>query len=380
MGQAPPPPKRVLLGQLAARGDCLYATAVARQIKADFPDCHLTWAIGSLCRPILDGNPHVDAVWEVPLDDHAGVAAAWQAFYAEARRRVDAGEFDEAFFTQIYPANFRRYDGTVRASIFRGYPRPITVPVAPVVRLSATEIENVRRFAQTHDLANHHPVILFECIHSSAQSFIGPDFVYRAIDLLVQRLPRCKIILSSHLALETGHPAAVSGDSLTFRENAELIKYCTLLIGCSSGITWLCTSDWAKPLPTIQLLKRDTGVYASVTHDHEHFGLPAENVIELTDCAADHLVDCVATAVQEGIGAARRRYHRRLPLRFGFYEPTLAFLIQSGAGRDALQSCAAILRRYGPRPAVVMLALRTLFRVVRAAITHRAGARHENKS
>jgi hypothetical protein len=375
MGPAPPQPKRFLLGQLAARGDCLYATAVARQIKADYPDCHLTWAIGSLCRPLLDGNPHVDAVWEVPLADHAGVAAAWHGFYAEARRRVDAGEFDAAFFTQIYPANFRHYDGTVRASIFRGYPRPITVPVAPVVRLSESEIENVRRFAQSHDLANHHPVILFECIHSSAQSFIGPDFVYRAIDLLVAKLPRCKIILSSHLALDTGHPSAISGDTLSFRENAELTKYCSLLIGCSSGITWLCTSDWARPLPTIQLLRQDTGVYASVAHDHDHFGLPSAHVIELTDCPAEHLVDCVVTTVDEGVAAARRRFHQALPLRFDFYKPTLDFLVDSDAGRDALHSCALILRRYGPRPAALALALRTLWRIVRARIDPLRGRR-----
>src|SRR5512138_3038540 len=42
--------RRVLLGQLEANGDCVYATTVARQIKTDNPDCHLTWAIGSRCR------------------------------------------------------------------------------------------------------------------------------------------------------------------------------------------------------------------------------------------------------------------------------------------------------------------------------------------
>ena len=35
MSEATTRRKRILLGQLAARGDCLYATAIARQIKAD---------------------------------------------------------------------------------------------------------------------------------------------------------------------------------------------------------------------------------------------------------------------------------------------------------------------------------------------------------
>ena len=40
-------PKRVLLGHLGEKGDCLYASAVSRQIKADLPESHLTWAVGS---------------------------------------------------------------------------------------------------------------------------------------------------------------------------------------------------------------------------------------------------------------------------------------------------------------------------------------------
>ena len=145
-------PKRILLGHLAARGDCLYATAVARQIKADYPGCHLTWAIGSMCRSLLDGNPYVDAVWEIPLTSHDGVAAAWREYAIAARQRIERHDFDEGFFTQIYRANFRNFDCTIRASIFRGYPRPIQVPIAPIVRLRAEEVENMRRFAQRHRL------------------------------------------------------------------------------------------------------------------------------------------------------------------------------------------------------------------------------------
>ena len=59
--------KRILLGQLGSFGDCLYATTVARQIKVDFPECHLTWAIGSPYRSILDNSPDVDDIWEVPF-------------------------------------------------------------------------------------------------------------------------------------------------------------------------------------------------------------------------------------------------------------------------------------------------------------------------
>jgi hypothetical protein len=362
MPTVPATRKRFLLGQLAARGDCLYATTVARQIKADYPYCHLTWAIGSMCRGIIEGNPHVDAVWEVPLATHAEVESAWHAFVAEAEVRRRNGEFDEVFYTQIFPGNYRHFDGTVRASIFRGYPRPITVPVAPVVQLTAGEIENVRRFAEAHNLAAHNPVILFEFMHNGGQSFVGSDFVYAAIDGITAQLPDCRIILSSQLAIDAGNPAVISANTLTFRENAELTKYCTLLIGCSSGITWLCTSDWAKPLPQIQLLNRHSGVYASVVHDHAYFGLPAGHVIEMTDCPARDLVDCAVTAVRQGVAPAKQRYHRAIGLCFDFHRGPVDFLIAHGAWRDVFGTHWRILRRYGPRPAVIQFIAITIWR------------------
>ena len=58
---------RILLGMLGSNGDCLYATAIARQIKHDFPGCHLTWAVASLCRNVLFNNTDIDALWEIPL-------------------------------------------------------------------------------------------------------------------------------------------------------------------------------------------------------------------------------------------------------------------------------------------------------------------------
>jgi len=365
--------KRILLGQLAARGDCLYATAVARQIKADFPGCHLTWAIGSMCREILDGNPDVDAVWEVPLKNHAGVVAAWLQFEQAAGERRRNGEFDEVFFTQIYPANFKNYDYTVRASIFRGYPRAVTVPVAPVVNLRADEIENVRRFAELHGLTKNSATILFEFASGSGQTFVDFEFAAAAAARIIARLPECKIVMTSQLSLDSTDPRVISGHTLSFRENAELTRYCSLLIGCSSGITWLCTSSAAKPLPTIQLLKKAKGAYASVVHDHEYFGLPTEHIIEMTECPVDHLVDCVVAGLRDGFARAKPRFHVRLQPDFRSYTPMALPLINAGAYGDVLQSNWHILRRYGPRPAVLALHFHTLVNIGRQLIANAGG-------
>jgi hypothetical protein len=139
--------KRFLIGQLGSFGDCLYATTVARQIKNDYPDCHLTWAIGSIYRSILDGNPYIDEIWEFPLSKRTDLLDRWQQFENEAVERKNRGDFDEIFLTQVWPNNLKNFDGTLRSSIFRAYNKPITVPVLPVLRLLPAEVENVRNFA-----------------------------------------------------------------------------------------------------------------------------------------------------------------------------------------------------------------------------------------
>ena len=122
--------KKILLVQLYSNGDCLYATAVARQIKQDFPGCHLTWAISVSCKKFIDGNPDADAVLvvtEVKRDNEKAFKKLRRRFFSEKKK----GQWDEVFVTHTMGANQALYDGTVRGMIFRAYPNPVTVPVQP---------------------------------------------------------------------------------------------------------------------------------------------------------------------------------------------------------------------------------------------------------
>jgi hypothetical protein len=96
--------------------------------------------------------------------------------------------------------------------------------------------------------------------------------------------PDTAFIISSRNSFDSKQQAVIDGSSLSYRENAELSKYCTLLLGCSSGITWLLTSDWAKRLPTIQFLSDSPPWYAfaSVKYDHRFFGLDTSHILETT--------------------------------------------------------------------------------------------------
>jgi hypothetical protein len=294
--------EKVLLVHLVSNGDCLMATTVARQIKQDFPGCHLTWAIARSCKQVLANNPFVDEVWAIehgPYEDVYG--DVWRRTRAESMRRKAAGQFDHVFFTQLYPDNIDNFDGTTRSSIFRSYPGKITVPVAPVLELADAEVERVADFAKRHRLADYGNVVLFESSPASGQSFITPDkAMVISRELLVGRADTA-VILSSAKAFHSDNPAVIDGSALSLRENAELSKYCTLLLGCSSGITWLLTTEWAKKLPTIQLLRPTPGWYAfaSVKYDHQFWGLPHDHVLETDVESESEVVSLVSRYLQQ---------------------------------------------------------------------------------
>lgn len=351
MSQSKKSPKRILLGHLSAKGDCLYATAIARQIKTDYPGCFLTWGIGSMSREVLKGNPYVDEVWEFPMQNHGEMAQAWQAFETEVARRYLQGDFDKVFLTQISPGNFQNFDGTVRLSIFRAYPRPIKVPITPVMNLLPEEVETVSQFAKIHGLSERANVILFECSSNSGQSFVTPDYALEVAKALVLKLPDTAVILASAIAVDSGDERIISSSNLSFRDHAELSKYCNLLVGCSSGITWLCTSDWAKPLPTIQILSASTSVYASMIHDFEYWGKPTDQIVEMTDCPVSQLVDCIYLAITQGMAEARLCYHQQIPLEFTFYLSIIrSILLEKGQYDKVFLTLLNTIERYGWQP------------------------------
>jgi len=339
---------RILLGHLVAFGDCLYATVIARQIKHDFPGCHLTWAIATPYREIIENNPYVDAIWEVPISRGEAVTSGWRVFVREAEKRRKAGVFDRVFFTQILPDNVQNFDGTVRASIFNGYPGKITVPLNPVLRLRSEEVDRVRAFAGQHQLSSRRHVILFECSGLSGQTFVTLPFALETARRLLRKVEDCCILLSSSERSDPGDPRIIDASVLTFRENAELTHYATLFVGCSSGLTWLSTSEWAKHLPTIQLLRRATSIYASMVHDAEYFGLPHDHIIEMTDCTAAHLSACIDAVLTMPFAEAHARFHESIRIDHQFYFNTFLLpILKRGQVTQGVRSLSRVIRRYG---------------------------------
>jgi len=309
-------PKKIVLLQLMSNGDCLYATAVARQIKQDYPGCHLTWAIATFCKKIIDNNPYVDAVWEIPGFTKENSHWFIKKVRKEAQQRKNKGEFDEVFFTQIADDNLANYDGCIRSAIFRGYGKPITVPVTPVLRLRPDEINNAKEFSEKYNLKGFKNIILFEFAPQSSQLAMSPS---QAIDLandIVQKNSNTAIILSSNIKIGDENPKIIDGSSLTLRETAAITHYCTMLLGCSSGITWISTSDAAKQLPMVQILDPNANWVNSVYRDFERCGFSTESILEIYENNTGKVSECIHDILKNGFPATKAKYFKPLPLQF----------------------------------------------------------------
>ena len=336
--------KKFLIGQLACYGDCLYATTVAKQIRNDFPDSHITWAVASKYKSILLLNPDVDAIWEVPINNNDFYAEGWQNFLKEAESRQRAGIYDELVFTQIAP-RWLYYDGVIRSSTIGSYPSPITVSVDPVVRLSDDEISNVKQFTQRAGLGKFRNVVLVEYAPGSGQSFMNLDFALAIANKVIKDRGDTCFVLTGPTRLADKHPQIVDASGLTYRENAELTKYCNLLVGCSSGITWLATSDWAKKLDMLQVLDRQSVFFAGIKYDFDLWGISTANVVETTVNSTDYVAECVNVVLKDGIIPAKERYDEQYKPQYFNYRGIVKLVLKDN-GTNNIGKLPGIIRGY----------------------------------
>lgn len=305
--------KNILLVQLFSNGDCLYATAVARQIKMDHPGCVLTWAIAPFCKNIILGNPYVDALLEVPEVKKDDIVA-FRKYKRKVFEEKKQGVWDVVFVTTNMDDNLALYDGTIRGMILRAYPGKITVPLQPVVVLTDEEKNNVKIFAEKHGLARFKNALLWEYAPQSGQTVLNFEMVMSASKKITANEDTC-VILTSANRFESSENI-IDASVLTVRENAALTHYCSLLIGCSSGITWLSTSSAGKQLPMIQLLNPDTIFLNAPSVDFKRYGLSTDQLIEMISFDSQKIIDCVELITTGNFAKAKDIYNQQLPQQF----------------------------------------------------------------
>lgn len=157
-------------------------------------------------------------------------------------------------------------------------------------------------------------VILFEFAPQSGQSTIDMRFALEIAGLLAHRSD-VAVILSSVNKINAASSQIIDGSTLTLRETAAITHYCTFLIGCSSGITWISTSTGAKQLPMVQLLNPGTKWVNPISRDFERFGISSNLLIELIDFDKEKLMMVLEQAFNN-FEEAKKIFHQKIPLHF----------------------------------------------------------------
>jgi hypothetical protein len=178
-------------------------------------------------------------------------------------------------------------------------------------------VRNVEQFASTHQLHLFKHVILFECAPSSKQSKLDQKKGLALAQALVEERADTVVIVSTHVPFPSPHPRIIDGSCLSFRENAALSHDCTLFVGCSSGITWLLTSEAAKKIPAVLFIDPQAlgSRFASVVYDFDYWGLPSDHIIETGKNDVGEMTRIVLCAL-ERFDNARKSYHERFKPHF----------------------------------------------------------------
>jgi len=307
---------KILLVQLASMGDCLFVTTIARQMKEiDYPGCHLTWLIGDKYQQVLINNPFIDEIIVAPIPSPEGGREALQKILNEVVGKKKS--YDKVINTEYVPDNYSYFYGPTRSCYFKVYGKKITVSPEPILFLTDAEKENVDTFARRNGLndKNTYPILL-EYTPNTCQSSMNIKKAQIICSEILSIHPQVRFILSSDRKLENVQDGLIDGSVLTWRENAELTKYCKLLIGCSSGITWLNTSTAAAKIPMVQSIcaerKYFRGVVSpSVELDFMYCGLSTEKLIEFIDAEDKDIVKCIDMILSNSFEYAKNIYKGR---------------------------------------------------------------------
>ena len=243
------------------KGDVLAATPIARQLKADEPDCRVTWFTAAAHADVLAENPFVDNVVVLPGDPLALDAEIPQLRQWRAWKR---------FFT---PAAYMNYAARPGASVFdlvrAGAGLEWSVPFEFTLRLRAAEVRQAQRYGARLPAG---PKILVETEYFSAQSIWEDDWAFaladglRAIDPVLVFTAASRPRFLDELA--DRHPKSVWCRE-PWRHNAELYNLCDAFVGVSSGISALTYSNWCRrDVPHLEIVK-DEHYGGAELHHHE---------------------------------------------------------------------------------------------------------------
>ena len=303
---------RILLVQLGSTGDCLLVTPLLRQIKLfDYPNSHITWMICSPYKYIVENNPYLDDIIEIPLLDYKDLQTHRNKIDDYIKGLTYHKKFEKIFITDYYSKNLHNWYCTTRSSLFRSYPHRIKVDIKPDLFLSENEKERAIKFCANNKIDSSSFNILIESSPRSGQSIMNIEKALILSQHITSKFPNVRCILSSSNKIHTNHERIIDASVLTWRENKEFLKFCHLLVGSSSAISWLGTSiefDNFKMIQSINPNYFEKKISSSLILDLKYFGLPNSNIIELLNPNDNILLRCCELVIKGRFKYAKFKY------------------------------------------------------------------------
>jgi hypothetical protein len=241
-------------------GDVLNTTPLAAQIKAENPSDIVHWYVASMYASALEGNPHIDKVFEINTPDK-GQSLGPATDIARTMVR-ESGGYDTVFTPAPYMNRFwfsqqHHIVDCIRLACEETLPRiQWKTPWIPTLNLTPYEVDKTRIWKSALIPAGKKTAI-FEYDAKSGQCQMQASWIPAICELFG---PEWVVVLSGKTPVEVPfhlQTRVIRPPDLTIRASAELFNQADFMIGVSSGISAACSSTWtlerAKTMPWIEI-------------------------------------------------------------------------------------------------------------------------------
>ena len=230
-------------------GDILLCTPIAKQLKADNPDCEVIWYTSEKYKFILENNPFIDQIVSFEGDP-----LMLDGLIPELKSRHQwTGFFTPAAYMNRETMPDEGLPELVKNSVDLEW----TVPFVPVLRLSETE---KARAAVYWDGLPAGKKILIETEFHSQQSPLTEEYIEKLFETLSPVNPVFVFTAKNKPAYFDKFKNKYSNVfwcQEDFRLNAEFYNLCDAFIGVSSGISCLSNSDYCRnDVPHLEISRR----------------------------------------------------------------------------------------------------------------------------
>jgi glycosyltransferase involved in cell wall biosynthesis/ADP-heptose:LPS heptosyltransferase/2-polyprenyl-3-methyl-5-hydroxy-6-metoxy-1,4-benzoquinol methylase/Flp pilus assembly protein TadD len=240
-------------------GDILNCTPIAKQLKINEPDCHITWFTAAKYRFILENNPYIDEIITLEGDVLA---------LDKEIPRLQAERPWTRFFT---PAPYMNYDvlpgGSLLDLIKTAARLDWTFEFIPIFSLTEKEKLAARMYWQALPKGKK---ILVETEFYSEQSHWKDDYAFEMADELREIDPVYVFTAKNKPPFfdefHEKYPRSV-WCAEPFRLNAEFFNLADAFIGVSSGISCVTFSDYCRrDVPRIEVSRGEHWSAAGYAH------------------------------------------------------------------------------------------------------------------